>query len=68
MIVALAGVFFIALTLVGMASFAVIGSEVAPDGSLVEPFFLIPLSYLSGLLGIDLLAVSGALALFSRRA
>ncbi len=27
-------------------AYSVIGSEVAPDGALVEPFFLIPVGYL----------------------
>lgn len=29
-----------------------IGSEIAPDGTLIEPFFLIPMSYLFMLIGI----------------
>lgn len=33
-------------------SYNIIGSEVAPDGTLVEPFFLIPISYLFMLIGI----------------
>lgn len=30
----------------------IIGSRVAPDGTLIEPFFLIPLSYFFVLIGI----------------
>ncbi|WFD10917.1 DUF3955 domain-containing protein [Tepidibacter hydrothermalis] len=33
-------------------SYNIIGSEVAPDGTLIEPFFLIPMSYLFMLIGI----------------
>lgn len=33
-------------------SYNLIGSEIAPDGTLVEPFFLIPMSYLFMLIGI----------------
>ncbi len=37
----------------------IIGSEVAPDGTLLEPFFLIPIGYLFLAIGIILgLAVS----------
>jgi hypothetical protein len=32
--------------------FNIIGSEVKPDGTLVEPFFLIPLAYLFVFTGI----------------
>lgn len=34
------------------ASFSIIGSEVAPDGTLIEPFFLIPIGYLFIAIGI----------------
>lgn len=33
-------------------AFTLIGSEVAPDGTLVEPFFLIPIGYACLALGI----------------
>lgn len=33
-------------------AFNIIGSEVAPDGTLVEPFFLIPIGYLFFFIGI----------------
>ena len=29
-----------------LIAFKVIGSEVAPDGTLIEPFFLLPIGYL----------------------
>jgi hypothetical protein len=35
-----------------LVSFNIIGSEVATDGTLTEPFFLIPLGFLSLILGI----------------
>ncbi|MGF7056960.1 hypothetical protein HNR33_000627 [Brassicibacter mesophilus] len=35
-----------------MVTYNIIGQEVAPDGTLVEPFFLIPLSYLFIAIGI----------------
>lgn len=40
---------------------SVIGSEIKPDGTLVEPFFLIPLSYVfffSGLIGIIFVTIT----------
>ena len=42
--------------------FNIIGSEVKPDGTLVEPFFLIPLAYLFTFTGIILFV---CVALFS---
>ncbi|MCY6372064.1 DUF3955 domain-containing protein [Clostridium ganghwense] len=33
-------------------TFSIIGSEVAPDGTLIEPFFLIPIGYLFIAIGI----------------
>ncbi len=33
-------------------AYNIIGSEVAPDGTLIEPFFLIPMTYLFMLIGI----------------
>lgn len=40
--------------------YSMIGSRVEPDGTLVEPFFLIPLSYLfvfSGIIAILFVAI-----------
>ena len=40
--------------------FSFIGSEVAPDGTLIEPFFLIPISYLlffSGIISLLFVAI-----------
>ena len=34
------------ITIGCVVTFNIIGSEVAPDGTLVEPFFLIPIGYL----------------------
>lgn len=40
-----------------VVAYRIIGSEVASDGTLVEPFFLIPLSYLFFLTGIVLFII-----------
>ena len=43
------------LFLLGLAchvAFGIIGSHVAPDGTLIEPFFLLPIGYLLCALGI----------------
>jgi len=42
----------ILISFIGWLSFNVIGSEVANDGTLIEPFFLIPLSWLFLFTGI----------------
>lgn len=42
----------ILLSLGCLTAYTLIGSTVAPDGTLVEPFYLIPLGYLFGILGI----------------
>lgn len=41
-----------------MLAFNLIGSEVATDGVLQEPFFLIPFSYVSFVLGIIFAVIS----------
>jgi len=44
-----------------LITYNIIGSEVAPDGALREPFFLIPLGYLFVAIGIVIgIAVSAA--------
>jgi len=43
---------FISLAIIFMLTFNLIGSEVDENGTLQEPFFLIPFSYLSFALGI----------------
>lgn len=40
------------ISIVCIVSFNIIGSEVLPDGTLVEPFFLIPLGWLFFSIGI----------------
>ncbi|EON72172.1 DUF3955 domain-containing protein [Lysinibacillus sphaericus] len=42
----------ILLGIICFAANAIIGSEVAPDGTLIEPFFLIPVGYLLFFTGI----------------
>lgn len=50
----------ILLGVVCLIIYNIIGSGVAPDGTLVEPFFLIPLSYLfvfSGIISVLFVAI-----------
>jgi hypothetical protein len=58
---------FLLLAVVTGFSYIAIGQEIAADGTLVEPFALIPLTYLATLIGAVLLAVSGLLVLGTRR-
>ncbi len=51
---------FLAAIVCWMA-YGIIGSEIAPDGTLVEPFYLIPFTWLfllAGLIGIVAIIVS----------
>lgn len=47
----------ILLGVICFISYNVIGSKIAQDGTLVEPFWLIPLGYLFSLIGIIALIV-----------
>ena len=58
---------FLLLAVVTGFSYIAIGQEIAADGTLVEPFALIPLTYLATLIGAVLLAMSGLLVLGARR-
>ena len=49
---------FISLTIIFVLAFNIIGSEVDENGTLQEPFFLIPFSYLTFLLGIIFAIIS----------
>ena len=49
---------FISLAIIFMLAFNLIGSEVDADGVLQEPFFLIPFSYVSFVLGIVFAVIS----------
>ena len=49
---------FISLAIIFMLTFNLIGSEVDENGTLKEPFFLIPFSYLSFALGIIFAIIS----------
>ena len=49
---------FISLTIIFILAFNIIGSEVDQNGTLQEPFFLIPFSYLSFVLGIIFAIIS----------
>lgn len=47
--------------------FNIIGSEVAADGTLIEPFFLIPIFWLFSLIGILALIFRFMLFLFKKK-
>ena len=49
---------FISLAIIFVLAFNIIGSEVDADGVLQEPFFLIPFSYVSFVLGIIFAVIS----------
>jgi len=49
---------FISLTIIFILAFNIIGSEVDENGTLQEPFYLIPFSYLTFLLGIIFAIIS----------
>jgi len=49
---------FISLAIIFMLTFNLIGSEVDENGTLQEPFFLIPFSYLTFVLGIIFAIIS----------
>lgn len=50
-----------------MVAYGIIGSEVAPDGTLIEPFFLIPLSYLFMTVGVLIAIVISIISLIRKR-
>lgn len=52
------GLLLIALAVAFLAAYGVIGSYVDADGTLHEPFALIPLAWLCGLSGATLTAVA----------
>ncbi|MBW3491896.1 DUF3955 domain-containing protein [Bacillus sp. FDAARGOS_1420] len=47
--------------------FNIIGSEVKPDGTLVEPFYLIPLAYLFVLIGIITILFVAIFSMFRKK-
>lgn len=49
-------------------AFLVIGSEVAPDGTLLEPFFLIPIGYLLFACGVIIAVAIKVISHFHRPA
>lgn len=55
------------LGIICVISFRIIGSEIAPDGTLVEPFALIPISYLFFFIGIISIIVLGFKFLFNKK-
>jgi hypothetical protein len=54
------------LGVICMISYFMIGSRVEPDGTLVEPFFLIPLSYLFVFSGIIALLFVAIVSVFKK--
>ena len=49
-----------------MVAFNIIGSEVAPDGTLLEPFYLIPMSFLFMVIGIILVLTVNIVSFFRK--
>lgn len=47
--------------------YGMIGSRVEPDGTLVEPFFLIPISFLFVFSGIISLIITGITSILKRK-
>lgn len=47
--------------------YGMIGSRVEPDGTLVEPFFLIPISFLFVFSGIISLLITGITSMLKRK-
>lgn len=56
----------ILLGVVCLIIYSMIGSKVAPDGTLEEPFFLIPLSYLFVLIGIISILFVAVISMFKK--
>lgn len=54
------------LGVICMISYFMIGSRVEPDGTLVEPFFLLPLSYLFVFSGIIALLFVTTISVFKK--
>ncbi|HHD2753600.1 TPA: DUF3955 domain-containing protein [Clostridium perfringens] len=55
------------IVVICIIAFNIIGSEVLPDGRLVEPFFLIPIAYLALFVGILNIGVQAILSLIKKR-
>jgi xanthine/uracil permease len=56
----------ILLGVVCLIIYSIIGSRVASDGTLEEPFFLIPLSYLFVLIGIISVLFVAVISMFKK--
>ncbi|MED3689823.1 DUF3955 domain-containing protein [Peribacillus butanolivorans] len=54
------------LGVICMISYFMIGSRVEPDGTLVEPFFLMPLSYLFVFIGIIAFLFVATISVFKK--
>lgn len=55
------------IVVICIIAFNIIGSEVLPDGRLVEPFVLIPIAYLALFVGILNIGVQAILSLIKKR-
>lgn len=51
-----------------LIAFNIIGSEVAPNGALVEPFFLVPIAWLLFFIGIISASIKGVSSLLKKHA
>lgn len=60
-------IILLALSVISFVSFKAIGVEVAPDGTLVEPFFLIGIGSIFFLLSIVSLVVTSILSLIKNK-
>ena len=57
----------IVLGVLCLVIYSMMGSSIAPDGRLVEPFFLLPLSYLFVFIGIISVLFMAILSMFKKR-
>ncbi|ELC8442696.1 DUF3955 domain-containing protein [Clostridium perfringens] len=55
------------IVVICIIAFNIIGSEVLPDGTLVEPFFLIPIAYLALFVGVLNIGVQSIVSLIKKR-
>jgi cytochrome c biogenesis protein CcdA len=55
------------ISLLCAVSYRIIGSEIAADGALIEPFYLIGLSSIFAIIGIFALIISSVLWLYNRK-
>ncbi len=51
-----------------LIAFNIIGSKVAPDGTLIEPFFLIPIAFILFFIGVISVLIKGINSLHKKHA